>query len=201
MTEKEVTEVNTLYFGFDESNHAEKDKKKGEIVVALFSTDQDDSIVREWPNVRRNSDFERWIHHPGHDYRFTILTGEEYKYRSSAANLTEAAQTLVTSVLTEPTSPFSPEIPLNVDSIKIYFDGGGFRKDRKDLLRNYFKDLGLTDVVVDNFIKKNKNNRGKMRKGPRCPRLVYLADILAHPLGGLSGMELLSHPKFAPHIF
>jgi len=192
-------EVDTLYFGFDESNHAGTNKK-GEIVVAVFSVEHEDSIVRNWPNSRRNSELEKWLNHQGHDYRFTILTGEEYKYKSSASNLTEAAQTLVTSVLTEPISPFSQDTPLNVNCIKIYFDGGGFRKDQKDLLRDYFKNFGLTDVIVDNFIKKNKNNGGKIRKGPKCPRLVYLADILSHPLGELPGRELLSHPKFVPYI-
>ena len=107
----------------------------------------------------------------------------------------------MTSVLTEPNPPFSPGISLDVDSIKLYFDGGGFRKDKKDIIRNHFKDLGLNEVVIDNFIKKSRNRGGNTRKCPICPRLVYLADILAHPLGELSGRELLSHPKFAPHIF
>ncbi len=191
-------EVNTLYFGFDESNHAGTNKK-GEIVVAVFSIDHDDSLMREWPNTRRTSDFEKWLTFPGHDYRFTILTGDEYKYRSSAANLTEACQTLVTSVLTEPKSPF-PDYNPDISKIKLYFDGGGFGKEQKDFLRGYFKGLGLSDVVVDNFIKKNKNNRGKTRKGPRCPRLVYLADVISHPLGEITGRELLSHPRFVPHI-
>ncbi len=201
MNEKETPPLSVLYFGFDESNHAIPNEKKGEIVVAPFSKDHDDSLVREWPNSRRNADLEKWLSVPGHDYRFTILTGEEYRYRSSAANLTEATQTLVTYILTEPISPFSPTISLDVACIKLYFDGGGFRKDQKNLLRGYFNDLGIKDVVVDNFIKKNKNNQGKTRKCPICPRLVYLADILAHSLGELPGRELLSHPKFSPHIF
>ncbi|HJX50772.1 MAG TPA: hypothetical protein VJ438_04890 [Candidatus Nanoarchaeia archaeon] len=192
-------EVNTLYFGFDESNHAGPDKK-GEIISTVFSIGHEDSVVRRWPNVRRNPDLEKWLAESGHDYRFTILTGEEYRYQSSAKNLTEAAPNLVTSILTEPYSPFSQkDIKMHIDCIKLYFDGGGFRKDQKDTLRDYFRSLGLKDVVVDNFIKKSKNSRGKTCKGPRCPKLVYLSDVLSNVLFHLSAGELLFHPKFVPH--
>lgn len=185
-------EENTLYFGFDESNHAGPNKK-GEIVICTYSTEQEDSIVKNWPNRREYSLVDKWLKQEGHDFRFTILTGENYRYQSSAINLTGAAPNLVLAVLTESTSNFS-----NTENIKLYFDGGGFKREQKEFLKNYFYNLGIKEVIVDNFIKKNKNQRGKTRKGPKCPKLIHLADILASHLDKLPAKELLSHHKFIP---
>lgn len=188
MDEKNRT---TIYFGFDESNHAGPNRK-GEIVVATYSISQEDSIVREWPNRRAYSKVEKWLEDLDNDYQFTILTGEKYRCKSSAANLTEAAPRLVEQILTMPENLFNPE------KIKLYFDGGGFGREQKEFLREHFKGLGIDEVIVDNFIKKNKNRRGKTRKGPRCPKLVYLADILANHLDSLTAGELFNHPNFLP---
>jgi hypothetical protein len=184
-------EENILYFGFDETNHAGPNKK-GEIVVCTYSSDHEDSLVKNWPNRRDSNLASKWLEQKGHNYRFTILTGEKYKYQSSATNLTEAASNLILPILTEPNS----DIP-NTNKLKLYFDGGGFKREQKESLRDHFGRLGL-EVVIDNFIKKNKNVRGKTRKGPNCPKLVYLADILASHLDQLTAGELLSHPKFIP---
>lgn len=186
-----LEEENILYLGFDESNHAGPNRK-GEIVVCTYSSDHEDSLVKNWPN-RRDSDLvSKWLEQEGHNYRFTILTGEKYKYQSSATNLTGAAPDLVLPILTEPNSDIS-----NINKLKLYFDGGGFKREQKEFLRDHFRRFGL-EVVIDNFVKKNKNSKGKTRKGPRCPKLVYLADILASELVQLKGEELLSHPMFIP---
>ena len=186
-------EENTLYFGFDESNHAGPNKK-GEIIVCAYSTEHADSLVKTWPNRREYSTVERWLDQEGHDFRFTILTGEKYRYQSSATNLTGAAPDLILPILTDPEVIFPYP-----DKLKLYFDGGGFRREQREFLRRYFQDLGIKEVIIDNFIKKNKNKRGKTRKGPNCPKLVHLADILAnHLIDSLYGGELLSHPKFIP---
>ena len=98
-------EANTLYFGFDESNHAGPNKK-GEIVVCPFSIDHKDSIVKEWPNRRCYPTIKKWLKEEGHDYRFTILTGEKYRYQGSAKNLTAVAPNLTLEILTESSYSF-----------------------------------------------------------------------------------------------
>ena len=179
---------NTLCFGFDESNHAGQNKK-GEIIVCAYSPDQEDSIVKEWPNRRDYASVKEWLEKDGHDYRFKIFTGDKYRFQCSAINLTEATPDLILSIMTEP--GLNITIP---PKIKLYFDGGGFHRDQKEFLREHFGKLGM-EVVVNNFIKKNKNESGKIRKGPHCPKVVYLADILANHLVNLQGGELLTHPK------
>ena len=113
MSEKEV-----IYFGLDESNHAGLNRK-GEIVVCTYSLDHEDSIIKEWPNRRSFSTMEKWLAQENHYFKFTLLTGEKYKYQRSATNLTEATPRLILPILTDPNSPFS--VP---EKIKIYFDGG-----------------------------------------------------------------------------
>ena len=143
-----MLERGVMYFGLDESNHAGIDKK-GEIVVCTYSSNQEDSIIRDWPNRRDASGIAKWLSQEDCGYYFTILTGERYKHQCSSINLTEAAPNLILPILTEPNFP-SP----TPNKIKIYFDGGGFDRDKKDLLRNYFKEFGLTEVIIDNFVKK-----------------------------------------------
>jgi len=185
-----MPERGVMYFGLDESNHAGLDKK-GEIVVCTYSSNQEDSIIQDWPNRRENSEIEKWLSQEDCGFNFTLLLGERYKHQCSAINLTEAAPNLILHILTDPLSSSTPE------KIKIYFDGGGFNREQKNLLRNYFKEIGLTDVVIDNFVKKNKTNR-EFRKGPRCPKLVYLADIIANQLYHSPAGELLSHKHLLP---
>ena len=63
-----------LYVGMDDSNHAGEDIK-GEINLAVFSFEHDDSVVRTFNN-RRDYDFaSRYMRNPQRDYRFTILMG------------------------------------------------------------------------------------------------------------------------------
>ena len=180
-----------MYFGLDESNHA-GENRKGEIIVCTYSYDYDDSKKRKFPNTRDSSKLQKWLEQGGHGHRFTLLTGEDYRYQSSAINLIEAAPTLIEAIIT---SPDMPSIP---DTIKIYFDGGGFRREQKEYLRGYFKNLGLKTVIVDNFIKKKGRKNKKFRKGPDCPRLIYMADILANNLYNTPTGDLLADSNFVP---
>ena len=176
------TEAETLYFGFDESNHTGQNKK-GEIVVVLVSSDVNDSFVQNYPNHRENVEF---VMSGGgqYDYRFTILMGDKYRYHSSSTTLAENAFFL--------TKPFIHE---KLKCIKLYFDGPILRW-QKEFIRDQFS--GIEKVIVDNFTKKQKINNINTRKGPKCPRVVYLADSLANRLYNTPTGELLSHPKFIP---
>ena len=115
---------NPLYFGFDESNHAGPDKK-GEIITCAFSQTHDDSIVREYPNRRSEVILNKWLEDQSHDFRFTILTGDKYRYRSSSSNLVESIPLLVLPFLTIGV----------VKNVKLYLDGNMSREE-KDFLRN-----------------------------------------------------------------
>lgn len=182
-------EERILYFGFDESNHAGPDRK-GEIVSVTASQNRLDSIVKDFPNTRNYEMFENWLkQYPGNDYRFTILMGDKYRYRASSSNLIEAIPMLIAQF-----------IPSEVDCIKLYLDGR-LSKEEKGFLRNYFSNqekTSITKVIVDNFIKKTSKNNKRFRKGPHCPKLVYLADVIANNLLSLDAQTLLSHPNFIP---
>lgn len=182
-------EGKTLYFGYDDSNHAGPNRK-GELVICLKSQNHLDSIVKNYPNTRNYGKFEEWLNEaPENDYRFTILTGEQYRFRPSSSNLIEAIPKLTTPFLTP-----------DVDTIKLYLDGM-LHKEERDFLRNYFPKLGnfnIEKVIVNNFIKKTPKNNKRFRKGPNCPRLVYLADVKVSSLFSLDIKSLLSNPKFIP---
>ncbi len=189
-----MLERGVICFGFDESNHA-GENPIGEIVVGTYSYDLEDSKKRKFPNTRDSSKLQKWLEEEGHGYKFTLLLGEEYATRSSAKNLTETSPRLIEEILTDPKNPYP--IP---DTIKIYFDGGGFRREQREYLRNYFKDLGFKEVIIDNFIKKKgsknrKHRKGSFRKGPDCPRVLYMADILANDLYN-SSKKLMKNPDF-----
>ncbi len=175
------TEAETLYFGLDESNHASRDKK-GEIVVAVVSSDREDSIVKSHINRRQNTDFLDSAEGP-YDYRFAILIGEEYKHRHSSQTLVETAPYLV-----------EPFMHPGLRKINIYLDGV-INRHQKDYLRERFSGI---EVVVGNFRKKRNHGNRMIKKSPLCPRVVYLADSLANSLYHMSSGELLSHKKFIP---
>jgi len=174
-----------LYVGMDDSNHAGEDIK-GEINLAVFSFEHDDSIVRTFNN-RRNYDLaSQYMQNPRRDYRFTILTGE--RWRAGPLNLAYTAPLLINSFLREKSK-------LGIDSVKLYLDGYLDSKGRQ-YIREQFRHV--PNFVVANFMKKRKNSNGRMCKGPRCPRVVYLADILAHRVLGNKLEECLMDSKYLP---
>lgn len=189
-----MLERGVIYFGFDESNHS-GENTQGEFVVCTYSTNHDDSVVRDWPNTRNYSFAEEWFKQVETGYRFTILSGEKYRFQSSSINLVEAAPFLISEMFTSPKRKIEigpPEI------IKLYFDGGGFRREQKEFLRGYFKDIGFKEVIVDNFIKKKGGKNKKFRKGPRCPRVVNIADLISNNLYHTPAGIILNHPCFIP---
>ncbi len=173
-----------LYVGGDDSNHA--GNSLGEIIVATFSLLCKDGLVRDFPNVRDYSFLPDWINSEMRDYRFGILTEE--KYRHSHSNLTRTIPSLITS--------FLDEMDFGVRILKIYLDGRLDKNGRNFLRDRFYGFRGIESVIVDNFIKKQKNNRGRISKHPHCPPVVYYADLLAHQLfSNETFRELSTHPK------
>jgi len=176
-------EAKTLYFGFDESNHAGQNRK-GEIVVAVVSTLHEDSLIRYYSHHKTNVDF---LNLGGvYDYRFTLLMGEEYRHATSFKTLAEIAPFLV--------EPFLHD---ELKCLKLYFDGI-MKKPQKNFLRARFPQI--ESIVVQDFVKKGKLSKASIKKKRdiACPRVVYLADSLAHALYLTPTGNLLSHPKFIP---
>ncbi|MEK6906035.1 MAG: hypothetical protein AABW81_00245 [Nanoarchaeota archaeon] len=179
MYQKEV-----LIVGGDDSNHA--GDKVGEVIVAIFSHNYEDSIVK------RNLKFSRgylektinWVNSDRRDYRFTLLT--EDKYRHSSANLVYVVPKLISNYLEDTNE--NPEV------LKIYLDGFLSSHGKIHIKKNF---PGINRMVVDNFIKKRKEN-GKFSKKLECPLVVYHADILAHFLfkSTTSIENFLNHSKF-----
>ena len=174
-----------LYVGGDDSNHA--GTTKGEIIVGTFSFLKEDSLVQNFENRRNYQKTLRWLENPLRDYRSTALVLE--KYRHSSQNLVE--------IIPKLTEKYIIHKRLNLEQINIYLDG---RLDRgsREQIRNFFREkLGIEKVVVDNFLKKNKNKNGRMEKHPFCPPLVYYADVIANNLNTLhSYLELTKSEKF-----
>jgi hypothetical protein len=171
-----------LYVGADDSNHA--GDSKGEIILATFSPYHQDSIVQRWPNKRDDYELREWMTILEHDFRFTLLTQTRYRYRHD--NLVTVVPTLVREYL--------KSLETKPKGLKLYFDGT-LEKIGKDALRNEFRDFH--NFVVANFIKKLQTPQG-FRKGPLCPKLVYIADILAHNLYHEPVDKILNHEKFVP---
>lgn len=170
-----------LVVGADDSNHA--GDSKGEIIVVAFSSLKEDSIVNDFPNHRNYRKMAEWFENPHRDFRFTLLTTE--KYRHSHQNLVSIVPGMIRHYLTENS--------LNLNHLGIYLDG---RLDigSREFMRSQFP--GIEKVVIDNFIKKGKNRKGRTAKHPRCPAAVYFADVLAnHLYSNLSFQELSKHEK------
>ncbi|MCU0642049.1 MAG: hypothetical protein MUF61_00515 [archaeon] len=175
-----------LYIGADDSNHAGTEIE-GEIVLTTFSLLYEDSIVGTFKNSREYAAALRWMSQfpaPARDYRFTVLLEE--KWRHSALNLTEVSPLLVRAYLKD-----NPD--LKVDTLKLYLDGYMSSQGKRHL-RHEFRDLN--HFVVDNFIKKGRNRNGRMSKRPRCPPVVYMADIWARMMLDLKLSDIRRHPKF-----
>jgi len=163
----------TLYVGGDDSNHA--GDSTGEFIVACFSFNRDDSIVRPWPNTRNYSLFQAWMRSPERDYRFTVRKAEQY--RKSGLNLPIVLPCLISDFL---------ETTEDVEQVNVYLDGA-LNGDAKHQLREECLTFpGVKHVVIDNFLKKRQLDRRSARKciqkRPLCPRLVYMADVVANHL-------------------
>lgn len=179
-----MNEINPLYVGGDDSNHAGQNKK-GELNVATFSLLKEDSIVKNFPNKRDYSKTENWIKSDSRDYRFLILSSERFRYSSN--NLIYTMPKLIRNYL--------EENDIYLKNLKIYLDGRLEKNARKDL-KEIFEDFhGIEKVFTDNFIKKNKNKQGRIVKRPKFPALVYHADVLASILFKKPFEEIISDKK------
>ena len=179
--------LKVLGVGGDDSNHA--GDSKGEIIVATFSSLNEDTIVRNFPNSRDYQKTTKWLDSPYRDFRFTMLMAEQYRH--SSQNLVDILPLLINSYINESN--------LELRKLKIYLDGR-LERGGRDVFRRHFSDkCGIENIVVDNFIKKNKNKKGHTAKRPHCPELVYHADVLANMLySNMTFEELSQHKKFAP---
>lgn len=177
-------EKGVLYVGGDDSNHA--GDSKGEIIVATYSFDISDSRVKNFPNVRNWQKTRRWLESPDRDFGFAVLTLDQYRH--SGDNLIRILPFLIEAYILEECQ--------DLKRLNIYLDGR-LRKDSRRKFREHFLGRhGIENVVVDNFIKKSRNRKGHIEKHPRCPSLVYHADVLAHELyRGKSFEELSKHKK------
>ena len=186
-----------LWIGIDDSNHA-GDKKtakglKGEIIVAIFSHNVDDWKVRVFPNRRDCQKTEKFLQDPLRDFRFTLLTAEAY--RTNSQNLPVILPFLVQNFFKE----------REKDYRKVYAGLDGYlNKDKKS-------DLGVSlsgicgvdpqeDIKIRYFLKKgfSRDRRTKRKmtvKRPKCPSLIYHADVKANSLLDLPTIDLLNHPK------
>ena len=173
-----------LYVGMDDSNHA-GENIKGEINAAIFSTLHQDSVIKAFPNRRDHSQATKWMmNFPERDYRFTLLTGEDW--RTQPTNLIYTAPVLISSFLKD-----NPD--MKVDSLRLYLDGY-LSSAGKAYLRSRFSYIG--DFAVKNFVKKNRNKEGNLAKRPVCPPLVYMADNWAHILLRRSLAECLTDSRY-----
>ncbi len=169
-----------LYVGGDDSNHA-GEFPPGEFLVATFSLDKEDSIVIPFPNRRDYARFEEWLENPGRDYRFVVRRTEHHRH--SCLNLPAAMPTLIEAFILDEmrangnTRGYDPVSQLNV-YLDGYLNGAAKAVLRDDLLRV----KGIQRVVVDNFIKKKTRSDGGVSKRPVCPRVVWMADVLANQL-------------------
>ncbi len=160
-------EIGVLYVGGDDSNHA--GTSKGEIIVSTFSFLREDSIVNRFKNTRDYQSTVKWLNNENRDYRYSALTSE--KYRHSSQNLVEVIPKMVTKYLLEE--------KLHPGKLNIYLDGR-LERGAKQAIRDFlFEYTCIEKIVVDNFIKKNLNKKGRIEKHPLCPAVVYHADVLA----------------------
>jgi hypothetical protein len=179
-----------LFSGFDDSNHA--GSSKGEIIVAVFSTIHEDSIVKPCLNRRDYSAVSEWLENPQRDYCFTILTAEKFRY--SNQNLALVAPFLLREYLRK-------NIEFNPQKVKLYLDGRLDARGKSLIRANIGEKIPtIPEIIIDSFIKKGKNRRGHIQKHPECPFLVYAADVLANQLLNMSLNESLTHDKLINYL-
>ena len=168
-------ERDLLNVGGDDSNHS--GDARGDIIVATFSSYHEDGVVYDFANVRDYVAVEEWLKFPGRTYLFTLVTGE--KYRASQQNVVSQMPKLIRAHLER-----QERVP---SKIRVSLDGR-LSGESRDALRNNLRDLeGVRNVVANNFIKKGY---------PKCPPVVYAADVIANHLYGLTFAELSTHESF-----
>src|SRR3989344_1054364 len=170
----------SLYIGFDDSNH--NGKRKGEVIVAIFSEIYQDNLITHFPRERRNKEFneiEFWLKKISkRDYRFTILTHLESK--KGAYNLPLVAPYLVENYLKKREE---------INELHLHFDGE-LKKPWKEIAIKDFKKSN--NLVIKNYTGENKTE---------VPIVLGYADRMANFIfrgkrGNLD--ELLQNPKFVP---
>lgn len=175
-------EGNFLLVGGDDSNHA--GDSKGEIIVATFSQIYDDRTIEKFLNRRDIDKTFKWINSDQRDYLFTVLSEE--RYRHSSANLVEIIPFL--------TKEYFMQKSILPKTLEISLDGA-LNRDGKQKIRDEFP--YIEKVIVDNFTKKRRTRSGNICKYPRCPSVVYYADVLANFLYRNRSLdELISDEKF-----
>jgi hypothetical protein len=167
-------EVEFLIVGSDDSNHA--GTAKGELDVATFSFLPEDSVVRNFPNTRNYPLTQEWLSSPHRDYRSALLTAD--RYRHSCQNLVETIPKLVRG--------YMEEEDIYARILKVFLDGILFGENKEKIKREFLGFRGIEKVVADNFIKKHVNRMKHTEKHPKCPAVVYHADVLANHLYPLS---------------
>jgi len=165
----------TIYVGLDDSNHAGQGKK-GEIILATFSTYKQDSKVQQHPNRRMYNAAQNWMEDEQRDYRFAVLALDKYR-KTSQNNIFSAAPALINNFIKYHTNYF--------DIANIYIDGrmrGEQKTELKYEIRTNFK-----EIIIDNFTKSKKIHK--------CPKVVWMAHLWAGLILTETSEKMLSHEK------
>jgi hypothetical protein len=163
-----------LIVGLDDSNHAAK--RSGEIIVAAFSFDLEDEEVKKFGKRANYNEALEWLNESKRDYRFTILRAKKFRYLHT--NLPHTAEQLIQNYIETNN--------LKLKKISIFFDGEiqNYQvKNLKNLFNNY-------EIEIKNFI--------KTRGIHVCPKVIYMADILANTIYN-DHKGLLKNKKFIPY--
>lgn len=167
----------TLYVAMDDSNHC--GDRKGDIIVAPFSFDSQDVIIKQFKNRRDREVLKKWVgssiqYGLPKDYCFAILLDDTL--RRLQPNIALVAPPLIDSIiLNHP----------RVENVELYIDGI-VKSKFKDYIRDYFKPK-FPKFKVQNFIKRNHIHY--------CPKLIYIAHILAHDIYDGSFEEIVENQK------
>ncbi|MDP1728742.1 MAG: hypothetical protein Q8L27_00880 [archaeon] len=170
-------EQKTLYVGLDNSNHA--GKRIGEIIVATFSFNPNDSVIQNFGRGKKYEQVNYWFKDKSNprDCRFGVLIDEKYNHIHQ--NIPIATPELVLSFL-----KFLNFTPQNLD---LHIDGVIHSPDRK-LLKDAFQGV-FQNIGIHNYIKHQKVHR--------CPMLVYAAHLVSNDFYSSAGFsEITEHPKF-----
>lgn len=168
----------TIYVGMDNSNHA--GKTSGEIIVAISSLFHEDSIVKNF-GTKRCMDYKNWLYEPNKKriMKFGVLKDE--KFRHIHQNIPCTAKELTDKIIEE--LSICPEEAI----LKLYIDGPVKMRD-KQRLRDEFKEY--SGFTISNFVKKMGVHH--------CPKLVYMADIIARDLYTSGFNHIFEHPCYVP---
>ncbi len=170
--QKKDLEERILYVGLDDSNHV--GKRTSEIVVAAFSFQYEDGVVKNYGKRAKIEKVHEWLNDQNRDYRFAILIEEKFKHTNT--NLPYTANGLVKSFLNDYNQ--------KIGKIYLYFDGELSQNQRDNLKLNF---SFLSEFKFDNFTKQNRYHK--------CPKVVYIADALASSLYHKEFSYIFEHEK------